>query len=82
MNTPKRITNLDLYKNKYDEETLIHNIKYLSPSSIIETQKNLSNYFLSKYILATKYNGFNEDNDITMEIIMKYKKDFRYYSLN
>jgi hypothetical protein len=69
----KKITNLDLYSNKYDEDILIDNINHLSPSSILETQNNLSNEFISQYILNKKYFIFREDYEITInDIVNKY----------
>jgi hypothetical protein len=75
MNNFKKITNLELYSNKFDEDTLINNINYLSPSSILKTQHNLSNEFISKYILNKEYFIFREDYEITInDIVNKYPK--------
>jgi len=71
------IKNLDLYSNQYCENILIYNINKLSPHSILTTQNNLSNHFIWNYILNTKYAIFREDNDITLQEILKYYPNFK-----
>lgn len=73
------ISNMDLYQNQYDEYVLINNIDNLSPHSILTTQKKLSNEFISNYILNPKYAIFREDNDITLQDILRYHPDFAKY---
>jgi len=67
------LTDIDLHFNRYDEKTLIENIDNLTPISIIKTQKNLSNDFIKKYILE---NRKNDDDDITMSILLMYQPNF------
>ena len=58
------ITNRDLYKkNDYAVEDLIENIDNLFPSTIIKTQKKLTDDFIEEYILSEDYDH-NEVMDL------------------
>jgi hypothetical protein len=77
MNNNYKITNLDLYSNQYNEKILEQNIMWLSQHTILTTQNNLSNEFIWKYILNSKYNKFKEDNDITIYDILAFYPNFK-----
>ena len=61
-NKPK-ISDNDLYNNKYYIETLIHNINYLYKKKILNTQK-LTAEFCVKYILDMDIESGSEDSYI------------------
>ena len=63
-----RINDQDLRKNKYDIDTLIHNINHLYIKTIVNTQI-LTAEFCVKYILDEKYMTCLEDT---------YLIDFNY----
>lgn len=63
-----RINDQDLCKNKYDIDTLIHNINHLYIKTIVNTQI-LTAEFCVKYILDEKYMTCLEDT---------YLIDFNY----
>ena len=67
-----KITNEDLYKNKYDYETLKTNIYAVSLIDILKTQK-LNADFCIKYILNEDFQFSDEDKLITMSIVKKYQ---------
>jgi hypothetical protein len=77
-NIISEITNLDLYSNQYDENILIHNMNKLSPHSILITQNNMSNEFISNYILNKKYFIFREDYELTLDDIINYHPNFKF----
>jgi len=79
INNKLTISNVDLYQNQFDECVLIDNIDKLSPHSILITQKNLSNEFITNYVLDPKYAIFREDYDITLPEILKYHPNFAKY---
>jgi len=70
------IQNLDLYQNQYSETILINNIRNISVHTICITQKNLSKYFISNYILNKEYHVFQEDYDITLETLKIYQPQY------
>ena len=74
--TEKKIENIDLYNNKYDEITLVKNIDNLFVLSSIETQKYLSDEFIDKYILNEKYQKDRSDN-ITIYEILKHQPQYK-----
>jgi hypothetical protein len=67
-----KITNDDLYKNKYDYETLKTNIYAVSLTDILKTQI-LNADFCIKYILNEDFQFLDEDKLITMNVIKKYQ---------
>lgn len=79
MTTNIEIYNIDLYSNQYDENTLIHNINKLSLYSILKTQKNISNDFIANFIINPKYSKDREDDDITLQDILKFHPNFGKY---
>ncbi len=66
------ITKDDLYKNKYDYETLKANIYAVSLMDILKTQ-NLTADFCVKYLLNKDFQFLDEDQSITIDIIKKYQ---------
>jgi hypothetical protein len=63
---------LDLYKNKYDRETLKKYIYAVKLIDILKTQ-TLDVTFVVRYILNIKYNFFEEDDIITPKIVLFYQ---------
>lgn len=63
---------LDLYNNKYDRQTLKDNIYAVKLIDILKTQ-TLDSTFIVRYILNSKYQFHNEDQNITPELILKYQ---------
>ena len=73
------ITNRDLYKkNDYAVEDLIENIDNLFPSTIIKTQKKLTDDFIEKYILSEDYAKIREDYDITLNDLINYYPNYGF----
>lgn len=75
------IENDDLYHKQYNEETLSFNMerKTLTSHKIFQTQKNLSNEFLIKYIFNNDFAEYIEDNDITLNKIIGKFPNFAYF---
>lgn len=72
-----KIKNNDLYKYHYfSEQNLIENIEELFPSTILKTQKNISDDFIVKYILSEKYAKIREDREITINELSNYFPNF------
>ena len=67
-----KITNVDLYKNKYDYETLKTNIYAVSLTDIIKTQF-LNADFCIKYILNEEFQISDEDKLININMVSKYQ---------
>lgn len=67
------ITKEDLYKNRYDYETLKANIYVVSLLDILKTQK-LTADFCFKYILNKTFQLLDEEQLITIESVKKYQK--------
>ena len=63
---------LDLYKNKYDRETLKKYIYAVKLIDILKTQ-TLDVTFVVRYILNIKYNFFEEDDIITPKTVLFYQ---------
>lgn len=61
---------LDLFKNQYDLKTLKENIYAVSLRDILKTQK-LTSEFCVKYILNTNYQMCKEDENITVQDVLK-----------
>jgi hypothetical protein len=70
---------IDLYKNKYDRQTLKDNIYNVKLIDIIKTQK-IDVSFAVKYILNERYQIHKEDN-ITAPILLQYQKHISYEEL-
>ena len=66
------LTNEDLYKKKYDYETLKTNIYVVSLLDILKTQK-LTLDFCVKYILNKNFQFSKEEEDINIQTIKKYQ---------
>ena len=66
------LTNEDLYKKKYDYETLKTNIYVVSLLDILKTQK-LTSDFCVKYILNKNFQFSTEEEDINIQTIKKYQ---------
>ena len=66
------LTNEDLYKKKYDYETLKTNIYVVSLLDILKTQK-LTSDFCVKYILNKNFQFSKEEEDINIQKIKKYQ---------
>ena len=66
------LTNEDLYKKKYDYETLKTNIYVVSLLDILKTQK-LTSDFCVKYILNKDFQLSKEEEEINIETIKKYQ---------
>ena len=61
---------LDLFKNQYDLKILKENIYAVSLRDILKTQK-LTSEFCVKYILNTNYQMCKEDENITVQDVLK-----------
>ncbi len=73
------ITNMDLYNNKFNIETLEKNINKLDLNTILSTQ-TLTVDFCINYIMNEKYQCFAEEDIDIFQILKKQKhlkfKDF------
>lgn len=63
---------LDLFKNKYDRETLKQHIYELKLVDILKTQE-LDLFFIVRYILSDLYQLHEEDKLITVDIVLQYQ---------
>lgn len=70
---------LDLYNNKYDRKTLKDNIYAIKLLDILKTQI-IDVTFAVRYILNEKYQ-FDENDNITAPIVLKYQKHITYDEL-
>lgn len=66
------LSNEDLYKKKYDYETLKTNIYVVSLLDILKSQK-LTSDFCVKYILNKDFQFSKEEEEINIETIKKYQ---------
>ena len=66
------LSNEELYKKKYDYETLKTNIYVVSLLDILKTQK-LTSDFCVKYILNKNFQFSKEEEDINIQTIKKYQ---------
>jgi hypothetical protein len=71
---------LDLYNNKYDQNTLKNNIYQLKLIDILKTQK-IDVSFASKYILNPKYQLLKEEQTITPKMVLFYQPHISAKSL-
>uniref|UniRef100_A0A6C0I8N3 Uncharacterized protein n=1 Tax=viral metagenome TaxID=1070528 RepID=A0A6C0I8N3_9ZZZZ len=63
---------LDLYNNKYSRKQLKEHIYAVALIDILKTQK-LDCSFCVRYILNDNYHFLSEDNNITIEDVLKYQ---------
>lgn len=75
------VTNQDLLKNQYNEDTLKKNIESLSVTRIIETQKNLSDDFIDNFILNDKYQQTHDD-EITISKLLNCQPQYKKLIFN
>lgn len=66
------ISKEDLYNNQYDYETLKTNIYAVSLFDILKTQK-LNAEFCVKYILNENFQLSEEDQNITLDMVLIYQ---------
>ena len=66
------LTTEDLYNHQYDYETLKTNIYLVSLVDILKTQILTIN-FCVKYILNTDFQFTKEEQEITIDMVKKYK---------
>ena len=66
------LTNEELYKKKYDYETLKTNIYVVSLLDILKSQ-TLTSEFCVKYILNKDFQFTKEEQEINIETIKKYQ---------
>jgi uncharacterized membrane protein len=64
---------LDLYNNKYNRQTLKNNIYAVNLIDILKTQ-HLDITFVVRYILNNKYQLTKEEEEITVDTVLKYQK--------
>lgn len=63
---------LDLYNNKYDRDTLKQHIYAVKLTDILKTQV-LDITFIVRYILNDLYQINDEDQNITVDTVLKYQ---------
>ena len=63
----------DLYNNKYNRQTLKNNIYAVNLIDILKTQ-HLDITFVVRYILNNKYQLTKEEEEITVDTVLKYQK--------
>ena len=71
---------IDLYKNKYDKKTLKEYIYDLKQIDILKTQV-LDISFIVKYILNYKYRLHEEDETITIQMVLQYQPHIKLDTL-
>ena len=71
---------LDLYNNKYDRQTLKDNIYAVKLLDILKTQI-IDVTFAVRYILNTKYQLDDDDDNITAPTVLKYQTHITYEEL-
>ncbi len=79
-NNYKMQTTIDLYKNKYDRETLKQHIYAVKMIDILKTQI-LDVTFIVRYILNSKYHFSEEDEKITSKMIFLYQPHINKHEL-
>jgi hypothetical protein len=67
---------LNLYNKKYSREDLKKNIYALKLTDIVKTQ-TLDTTFIVKYILNPNYQILDEDQEITMDYVLKFQPHIR-----
>ena len=75
-----KLTNDDLYKNKYDLHILKANIYAVSLLDILKTQ-TLTAEFCVKYILNNDYQFLKEDETITIDDVRTFQPHILYEDL-
>jgi hypothetical protein len=63
---------LDLYNNKYDRQTLKDNIYAVKLIDVLKTQ-NIDTTFAARYLLNDKYYLDDNDEKITINMILFYQ---------
>jgi hypothetical protein len=71
---------IDLYNNKYSRQTLKDNIYAVNLIDILKTQK-LDVKFIVRYILNINYQLTQEEEDITIDTVLKYQKHIASHEL-
>jgi hypothetical protein len=71
---------LDLYNKKYSREELKKNIYAVKLTDIVKTQ-TLDTTFIVRYILNPNYQLLEEDEKITINMILKYQPHVKQESL-
>lgn len=71
---------LDLYNNKYDRQILKDNIYAVKLMDILKTQK-LDVTFIVRYILNNNYQFTQEEEEITIDTVLKYQKHIALHEL-
>jgi hypothetical protein len=71
---------LDLYNKQYDSDTLKKYIYAVKLIDILKTQK-IDVTFAVRYILNTKYQFCEEDEEITAPIVLRYQTHITYQEL-
>ena len=67
---------LDLYNNKYDRQTLKDNIYAVKLLDILKTQV-IDVTFAVRYILNQKYQFDEEDEKITVDMVLQFQPHIR-----
>ena len=71
---------LDLYNNKYSRQVLKDNIYAVKLIDILKTQK-IDITFAARYILNKNYQINDDDNDITISVVLNYQPHIKYNEL-
>jgi hypothetical protein len=71
---------LDLYNNKYSRQVLKDNIYAVKLIDILKTQK-IDVTFAVRYILNKNYQINDDDNDITISVVLNYQPHIKYNEL-
>lgn len=71
---------LDLYNQQYDRKTLKKYIYAVKLMDILKTQK-IDVSFAVRYILNTKYQFDDEDQEISAPVVLKYQPHISYDQL-
>jgi hypothetical protein len=79
----EKIENKDLLRNQYDEYILKFNMenRRITPYMVLNHQNNLSNEFIFDYILNEKYAIFDNDYDITLNIVIGIYPNFAKFDI-
>ena len=74
------ITSEDLYKKQYDYDILKANIYAVSLMDILKTQ-HLTADFCIKYILNEDFQLLDEDQNITLDLVIQYQQHLTPFDL-
>ena len=75
------MSQLDLYNNKYDYNTLKKHIYQVNMVDVLKTQI-LTSEFCVKYILNTRYQLTPEEKELTIQDVLKYQPHINNYDLS